>query len=198
MTQRSILAGKAPQLVIRAGGDVLVQGWEGDRILAETQDRGGLQIKPRGGGFEIQMGGGGQVRAPFGSSITVYAGKNAEIQEVHGKVSAYAGQDLRLRKVNVLAQASAGKSLEIDCRTVAGEDVRFSAGRDLRCRIRELDDARYLVDDLGGKWEITFGEDRVQVQLKAGGDVILITGREGVGRAPNYVMGKIERPNEGG
>ena len=66
MTERSIFSGSAPQLVIRAGGDVTVKGQESDRVLAETSSAWGLQVRRKKDTLEVQIGGSGQV-----SSVSV-------------------------------------------------------------------------------------------------------------------------------
>ena len=45
VTQRSIVAGLNPTVIIRAGADVTVEGIDGDRVLAETPGRSGLQVR---------------------------------------------------------------------------------------------------------------------------------------------------------
>ncbi len=47
MTQRSILAGQAPTVVVRANGSVTVEGWESDRLRADSDNRWGLRIERR-------------------------------------------------------------------------------------------------------------------------------------------------------
>src|SRR5689334_2232190 len=54
MTQRSILAGETPTVIIKAGGSITVRGQEGDRVVAETSNAWGLQVeKAQGDGREI-------------------------------------------------------------------------------------------------------------------------------------------------
>jgi len=119
MTQRSMLAGRNPNVVIRAGGDVRVEGRDSDRVLADTDSRWGLKVErrseseiarararvgdhvlfdmrlnvrnplkkgPRGEVTEVQIGGSGKVYVPLGSDVTVYTGKNAEVQDIQGSV----------------------------------------------------------------------------------------------------------------
>jgi hypothetical protein len=45
MTQRSILAGTAPDVIIKAGGSVTVKGHAGDRVIAETAGKWGLKVE---------------------------------------------------------------------------------------------------------------------------------------------------------
>ena len=47
MTQRSILAGTAPSVIIKAGSSVTVRGHESDQVTAETSGRWGLQVDQR-------------------------------------------------------------------------------------------------------------------------------------------------------
>jgi hypothetical protein len=46
MTQRSMPAGQTPAIVIR-GGSVTIEGWDSDRIQANSDDRWGVQIEKR-------------------------------------------------------------------------------------------------------------------------------------------------------
>ncbi len=193
MTERSIFSGKTPQVVIRSGADVLVKGWDSDRVLAETSSFWGLQVKRKKGAVEVQIGGSGQVLVPFASQVTVYAGKSGEIQGVQGTVSIIAGWDARFVQCNLLAQVSAGHTLEIDCRGVAGRELKFTSGWHMRCWIRELRDVTYYIDDLGGKWQATFGSGVTQIRLKAGGDVTLVSEQSPI-LGQEDLMGKIVQP----
>jgi hypothetical protein len=47
MTQRSILAGAAPNIIIKVGSSVTVRGHEGERVTAETTSRWGLKVEQR-------------------------------------------------------------------------------------------------------------------------------------------------------
>jgi len=194
MTERSISSGRTPQIVIRSGGDVVVKGWDSDRLLAESGGRWGLQLKRKRDAIEVQLGASGQVLAPFDSNIKVYAGKSAEIEAINGTISAFAGRELHIIRGHVLAQASAGGGMDIDCRMVVGRDLELSAGRDLRCWLRDLKDVIYLIDDLGGRWQATFGGGSTVIRLKAGGDVTLVTDQTVTGQPPDYIFGRIEQP----
>ena len=226
MTQRSIQAGLTPTVIIRAGADVIVEGWDSDRVSAETESRLGLKLGRRSESefarlrakvgetvlldlradlpqrwrkgdpeaVEVQFGGSGQVRVPRGSHVKVYAGRRVELTGVSGQVSVTSGGDARLRAAGTLLMASAGGLLDLDCEAVAGSDLKLQAGRDLRCFIRALDDARLLVSDLRGSWEGLIGSGRVTLRLKAGGDVTLITAHDVLPQGPDFVLGRIERP----
>jgi hypothetical protein len=198
MTQRSIQAGLTPIVVVRAGGDVTVAGWEGDRVLATTEGRWGLKVERRGDAIEVQLGGSGEVRAPLGSNVKVYAGKSAEVRDIQGSVTTYAGRDVRTRTVHTLVHASAGRAMDLECETVEGDDVKLEAGGDVRCHIRRLTDATLMISDLGGYWEGVIGDGRIKVRLKAGGDVTLVTDQEVVAQPPHSVVGTIERPADAG
>src|SRR5262245_2762951 len=47
MTQRSMQAGLTPTVIIRTGGGVTVEGWDSDRVSAETESRLGLKLGRR-------------------------------------------------------------------------------------------------------------------------------------------------------
>ncbi len=49
MTQRSLSAGNSPTVNIRTGADVQVEGWDDDRVLAETTSRWGLKVERHSG-----------------------------------------------------------------------------------------------------------------------------------------------------
>jgi hypothetical protein len=224
MTQRSILAGQTPKIVIHAGGSVSVQGLETDRVQAETDSRAGLKIERRTAAefgrarakvgervlfdirltvpavlkkdaddevIDVQLGGDGKVSVPRGSDVKVYAGRDIEVTGVRGQVTVYAGSDIKVRDVRTVVQASAGGALDFECDTVEGDDLKFTAGDDLRCFVRSLIDVTYLIDDLGGYWEATIGEGRVKIRLKCGGDVTLVTDQPITGE----MLGTIERPS---
>lgn len=173
MTRRSMLTGAAPRLIVRTNGDIIIKGWDDERVVAETEPQQVAQLKRRAGGIEIQLSRDGLVLVPYNSQVELYCGGSAVIEQIAGPVSAVTSHDLRLRQVQALAQASAGWSLEIDCQGVTGNDMHFTAGRDLRCRITGLEGIRYIVDDLAGRWDQTLGSGQVRVRLKAGGEVTL-------------------------
>jgi hypothetical protein len=227
MTHRSILTGKTPNVVVRASGDVSIEGWNDDRVAASTDSRWGLKVEQRsasaigrvraragdrvlldvqldaigwikksvrGEVTQVHIGGSGQVHVPPGSSVEVYAGKSVEARDIRGSVAVYAGGDVRLRHIHTLVHVSAGGAMDLDCETIAGDDLKFASGRDLRFYIHDLTDAKIMVDDLGGYWEGIIGAGRRKIRLKAGGDVTLVTDQEVKGQPPHYVLGKIEKP----
>jgi hypothetical protein len=194
MTQRTIQAGWAPTVIIRASGTVQVEGRANDRVLASSEGRWGLKVKRRGDIIEVDIGGSGQVQVPLQSSVKVYASQSIEIRNIGGSATIYAGGHGYLRAVNTLIQAATGGALEIECERVEGHDVRCTAGRDLRCFIRGLADARLMINDLGGYWEAVVGSGRTKIRLKAGGDVTLVTDQTIIAQPPHYMLGRIERP----
>ena len=225
MTQRSILAGQTPTVIVRAGGDVNVVGWDGDRVQADTDSRWGLNIE-RGRtsdigrirarakvgervlfdvnvgvpgrakkdaddeAIEVHIGGSGTVHIPSGRAVKVYAGKGVDVRDLQGRVTVYAGSDARLRNLRTLMHVSAGGSIDLECEEIEGYKVKFAAGRDLRCFVKNLTNAMVLVSDLGGHWEATLGDGRTSVRLEAGGDVTLVTDQVIMGD----ILGNIERP----
>jgi len=144
---------------------------------------------------EVQMGGSGEVFVPFSSNLKIYAGKDIDVQDVKGRVDAFSGLNLKLKNVYGLGNVSAGKAMSIDCQTIIGKDVAFSAGSDVRFHVLDLSSARLRVKDLGGYWEAQIGEGEKSVYLKSGGDVTFVTDQKVEPLPPNYVLGKIEKPS---
>jgi hypothetical protein len=227
MTQRTILAGMTPTVIVKSGAGVIVEGWDSDQVQADTRTRGGLKVESRsaaeigraraavgdrvlfdvrlklpgekeqsnsGEAIEVLIGGEGTVRVPLGSRVKVYAGKGAQVSGVQGTVTIITGGDVRVRNVRSLAHVSSGGAMDLECETVAGEAVKFEAGRDLRCYVRGLANARVIVTDLGGSWEGVIGSGKVTVRLKAGGDATLVTDQKVEALPPDYLLGQIERP----
>jgi len=231
MTQRTMPVGPTPTIVIR-GNHVTVEGWDSDRIQANSDDRWRVEIEKRkvtdigreraraaigdrvlfdiaianpfnqakrllkdfqGEAIEVRIGH-GQVRVPLNSNVVVYAGHDAEVRHVQGRVMVSAGRDVSVQDVQTLVHAAAGGDLSIDCATLGGDDFKFSAGRDLRFYVHDLDDARVMINEAGTYWEGVLGSGQLTVRLKAGGEVTLVTDREVQAQPPYYVLGNIERP----
>jgi hypothetical protein len=196
MTERSIYTGKSPQVVIRAGGDVLVKGWEGDHVAAESSGIWGLEVKRKGDTIQVQIGGNGLLLVPYNSSVKVYSGRDCMLFDFNGVIAAYTGRDLQILQGNILTQASAGRAIDIDCRRAKERELKIEAGWHVRCWLREEQNVRYLVDDLGGKWQLIFGSGELLARVKAGGDVILVSEQEGINPWPERLPGKVIRPDE--
>jgi hypothetical protein len=216
-------------VVVKAGGDVQVEGWDEERVSADSDSRWGLKVERRRESeigrvrarigervlfdmhidpigrkkeeraeiTEVEIGGSGTVRVPRGSKVKVYAGKSVTLSDVQGAVTVYAGWDVRLRRVHTLVHVSGGGALDLECETLAGEEeAKFSAGRDLRFYVRDLADARVIVNDLGGYWEGMIGDGARKIRLKAGGDVTLVTAQEVKALPPDHMLGNIESPKQ--
>lgn len=102
--------------------------------------------------------------------------------------------DVRVRNVRSLAHVSSGGAIDLECETIEGNEVKFEAGRDLRCYVRGLISARVIVSDLGSDWEGVIGLGNMILRLKAGGDAILVTDQKVEAIPPNYILGQIEKP----
>ncbi len=144
--------------------------------------------------IQVKVGGDAVVRVPYGSTVQVYAARSVEVRDIRGSVTVYAGWDARLRNIHTLAHVSAGRAMDLECETLAGENIKFTAGRDLRFYVRDLSDATIIVDDLGGDWVGVIGDGRRQIRLKAGGDVTVVTDQPVKGQGPDEVLGHIESP----
>jgi hypothetical protein len=143
----------------------------------------------------VEIGASGQVYVPRGSNLKVYAGKDITMHDIQGDVSIYAGGNVHVRNIHTLVHASAGGAMDLECETVVGDEVKFAAGRDLRFHVRDLTHARVMINDLGGYWEGVIGDGGREIRLKAGGDVTLVTTQEVQSQPPSYILGNIERPN---
>ncbi len=194
MTQRSILAGATPNVVIKAGASVTVRGRDSDRVIVESEDRWGLKVERKKDYIVAQLGSDGEVSVPLSSNVKVYAGKNIDAQGLKGQVDAYAGLHLIIRDVYCLGHASAGGKMDLDCQTICEGDIAFSAGSDLRFHIQSLTNAFIKVNDLSGYWEGRIGDGLISITLKAGGDVTLVTDQQVEALPPNDILGKIEKP----
>jgi hypothetical protein len=226
MTLRSIPAGTNPNVIIKAGGSVVVKGHESNLVTAET-GRWGLKVERRNESeigraravvgehvlfdvrikmpelngktnpvdvIEVQMGGDGEVFVPTGSNLKIYTGMNINVQNIKGQVDAYSGLGLTLQDVFSLGNASAGGALTIDCQTLAGNEVEYKAGGDLRFYVHDLTSSRIRVKDLGGYWEARIGNGEKSVYLKCGGDATLVTDQEVEPLPPDFILGRIEKP----
>lgn len=169
----------------------------GDRILLDVGVNmpAGKGKTGRGEVIQVEIGGSGKVQVPRNSKLKVYAGKSVEVRDISNSVTVYAGGNATLRNVRSLVHASAGGAMDLDCAEVEGNDRKFEAGRDLRFYIRSLTDATVMINDAGGYWEVLLGDGRAKVRLTAGGDVTLVTDQEVRGRPPNYILGRIEKPD---
>lgn len=225
MTQRSILAGTKPTVVVKAGASVTVKGIDSDLVTAESEDKWGLKVEKKSEAefararaavgevvlfdlrfkkpgaqndedvIEVQLGGSGEILVPIGSDLKVYAGKDIEVQGIYGRVDAFSGLKLNVRDVQRVGNASAGRSMSLDCESVLGDTVEFKAGGDLRFHVRDLTSAHIRIRDLGGFWEVKIGNGEKSVSLKCGGDVTLVTDQKVEPMPPNYVLGRIEKPS---
>ena len=143
--------------------------------------------------IEVQMGASGEVFVPYSSNLKVYAGKNIDVQGIHGQVDAYSGLSLKMQDIYRLGNVSAGWMMDVDCQTMLGNDVTFGAGNDIRFYVADLTSARLRVKDIGGYWEARIGTGEKFVYLKSGGDVTFVTDQNVEPLPPNYILGKIER-----
>lgn len=170
----------------------------GDHVLFDLRlKKPNFTMKNDSEVIEVQLGGSGEVLVPYVSNLKIYAGKDIDVQRVKGQVDAYSGLKLNLQDVHMLGNASAGWSMNIDCQTMIGNDVTFGAGSDLRFHVADLTSIRLRVKDIGGYWEARVGSGERTVYLKSGGDVTFVTDQNVEALPPNYILGKVEKPNAG-
>jgi hypothetical protein len=176
MTQRSILAGQTPTVIVRASGSVTVEGWESDRVHAASENRWGLEIAKR------QVTAIGQERAraavgdrvlfdisfdnPFNRSkrlLKDFQGEAIEVQIGGGRVRVplnsnlvvYAGSSADVQHIRGCVTATAGRDLKLhDVQTL----LHAAAGGDLNIDCATLEgneftfsaggDLRFYIHDL--------------------------------------------------
>ncbi len=171
MTQRSILAGKNPTVIIKAGGSVTVRGHEGDLVTAQTDHSWGLKVERRAGS-EI-----GRARAAVGDHVLFdvrlkvpgWEKKNApaEVTEVQlggsgevwvpfgSNLKIYAGKDIDVQAIKGQVDAYSGFKLRLGDVYCLGHASAGSA-MDLDCQTLRADkvefraggDIRFRVQDL--------------------------------------------------
>jgi hypothetical protein len=129
MTQRSILAGTAPNVIIKAGGSVTVKGHASDRVIAEAAGRWGLKLEQHSAS-EI-----GRARAAVGEHVLFDVrlklpgreGKNEpdEVIEVQiggsgqvfvpfdSNLKVYAGKDIDVQGIRGQVDAYSGYKLNL-------------------------------------------------------------------------------------
>jgi hypothetical protein len=144
--------------------------------------------------IEVQFGSNGEVWVPYSSNLKVYAGMDIDVQGINGQVDAYSGLNLTLENVYLLGNVSSGRAMNVDCQTMLGNDVTLGAGSDLRFHVNDLTSVRLRVKDIGGYWEARIGGGEKSVYLKSGGDVTFVTDQTVEPLPPNYILGKIEKP----
>jgi hypothetical protein len=222
MTQRTILAGMNPNVVIRTGASVSVKGYAGDQISVTANNIWGLKLEKKSESeiararaaigdfvlfdvhvnwkksavdvFEVELGGSGKVIVPIGANVKVYAGKDLDVSGIQGRVDAFSGRDLNLENIDCLGNASAGWKMNVNCQTLCNQNVEFQAGSDLRFHVQDLTSAFFRIKDIGGYWEALIGKGERKISLKCGGDVIIVTDQIVEGLPPNYMLGRIEKP----
>lgn len=175
MTQRSILAGANPAIVIKVGGSVTVKGHESERVSAETDDKWGLQVD-KGKGTEKEIA---RARAAVGEHVLFdlrlklpnWEDKNPpdEIIEVKmggggtvlvplgSNVKVYAGLHIDVQGVQGLVDAYAGGKVRLQEVYCLG-NASAGASMDLDCQTMLGDetefkagsDIRFYVHDLAG------------------------------------------------
>jgi hypothetical protein len=195
MSQRTIYAGLQPNVTVHAGWDVVVKGWESDRVQVSGRGIFGLDLMRLGDEIEVSLGLSGEVLVPLGSHVKVYSGRGAKVSNLlQGSAAVVAGGSARITQVAMVDSSSTGLSLEIDADNLASDRAKFVCGRGLRFCIRQLTDATFWIADAGGPWQAVIGNGDAHIELGAGGDVVLVTECE-VQPQPAYgALGRVERP----
>ncbi len=129
MTQRSILAGAAPTVIIKAGGSVTVRGHESDRLQAETGSAWGLKVEQHSSAeigraraaigdlvlfdLRLKLPGGGEKGAPD-EVIEVQLGGSGQVLVPFGSnLKVYAGKDIDVQGIRGRVDAYSGLKLNL-------------------------------------------------------------------------------------
>ncbi len=166
MTQRSILAGMAPNVIIKAGLSITVRGQEGDRVTAEAGGPWGLKVEQRS---RSQVG---RARAVVGEHVLFDvrlklpgregAGAPDEVIEIQiggsgqvlvpfqSSIEVYAGKDIDVQGIRGQVDAYSGYRMNLQDIDTVGH---ASAGGAMNL------DCQQVVGD--------------KVEFKAGGDIRL-------------------------
>jgi len=164
MTQRSILAGTNPTVIIKAGVNVTVRGVDGEMVTAESTNRWGLKVEKRSEAeFARARAAVGEVvlfdlrlkKPNFGEKpddvIEVQVGGSGEVQVPFGSnIKVYAGKDIDIQDIRGRVDAYSGFRLNLRDAAALGN---ASAGGSMNLDCQTL---------LGEK-----------VEFKAGGDIRL-------------------------
>jgi hypothetical protein len=166
MTQRSILAGTNPTVIIKAGVDVTVKGVDGEMVTAESTNKWGLKVEKHSEAefararavvgevvlFDLRLKkpNFGEKNAPE-DVIEVQVGGSGEVQVPFGSnIKVYAGKDIDVQGVRGRVDAFAGFRLSLQDVTSLGN---ASAGWSMNL------DCQRLLDE--------------KAEFKAGGDIRL-------------------------
>ena len=166
MTQRSILAGINPTVIIKAGVDVTVKGVDGETVTAESTSKWGLKVEKHSEAeFARARAAVGEVvlfdlrlkKPSFGEKntpeevIEVQLGGSGEVQVPYGSnIKVYAGKDIDVRGIHGRVDVYSGFRLNLQDVASLGN---ASAGGSMNI------DCQMLLDE--------------KVEFKAGGDIRL-------------------------
>lgn len=141
MTQRSILAGKNPTVVIKAGANVTVKGIHGEQVTASSDDRWGLKIEKRSEAefararaavgdvvlFDLRFKKPGAQNAPE-DVIEIQLGGSGEVLVPSGSnLKVYAGKDIDVQGIR--GQVDAFSGLKLNLQDVYRLGIASAGGR---------------------------------------------------------------------
>lgn len=158
MTERSILAGPTPTVIIKAGGNVVVKGVEGERVTAISESRWGLQVE-KSPGKEIA-----RARAAVGDTvlfdlrlklpnaenktlpdevIKVQLGGSGEVLvPFDANVKVYTGKDIDVQGVRGLVDSYGGAKIRLREVYCLG-NASAGSSMDLDCQTMLAQDAEF-------------------------------------------------------
>jgi hypothetical protein len=171
MTQRSILAGKNPDVIVKAGINVTVRGTDGEQVTAETTGRWGLKLEKHSPAEFARA------RAAVGEHvlfdlhfkrpqknpedepeevIEVQLGASGEVLvPFESNVKVYAGKDLRIEGVRGRVDAFSGWKMELQDIHLLGHataggkmDIHSQTMAEGEAEFKAGSDLRFHVHDL--------------------------------------------------
>jgi hypothetical protein len=129
MAQRSILAGTAPNVIIKAGGSVSGKGYDSDQVLARSASRGDPQVERRSrteiGRARAAIGDyvlfdvhlklpGGERQTTLDEAIAVQIRGSGEVLvPLASNLKVYAGKDIDVQGIRGQVDAYAGAKLNL-------------------------------------------------------------------------------------
>ena len=159
MTQRSMLMGRASQVIIRAGGDVTVEGAETDRVQATSEGRRGVRIEQRRPPevarvrarvgdrtlFDVQVDVPNPLKkdAPSDPIEVRLGGSGKVLVPRRSHVKVYAGREIEVHDIQGRVEVYAGSAVRVrNVQTL----VHAAAGGalDMECDRVEGDDVKFV------------------------------------------------------
>lgn len=182
------------------GGDVRLTGFTGEAMIRVIG--GDLSLRHLGSATFELIGGDLHARKMTGDLTVDRVGGDAVIESVEGEVRMRAiGGDLMLHRVVGSVNAVVGGDASVSFDPKPGSRSELQAGSDIGCRLPEEASARVSIQAGGESWlpgsvdkeetedgtVLVLGKGEAEVDLRAGGDLKVQAGSEGLPFAEDMV-----------